>query len=278
MNPADLHQEALRQQLLLRALWRDARPGAVAGWLRDGARTPRGLQAYQAHAGALAERALAAAYPTLQQLLGAASFAALARAHWHAEPPARGDIGLWGAALPGCIAVDAQLADEPCLADVARLEWAVHLAASAADATPATGLEQLADVDPAALWLQLQPGTALVVSPHPIVTLWHAHRSDADDRFAPVRAAFAAGTGEAALVRRRGWRTEVLALEAGSARFTAALLAGQSLARALQEAGDDFAFEPWLLDALQCGALAAVRGTGDAPALAARRVTPSGGR
>jgi hypothetical protein len=28
--------EALRQQMLLRALWRDARPGVVEGWLRDG--------------------------------------------------------------------------------------------------------------------------------------------------------------------------------------------------------------------------------------------------
>ncbi|WP_425261352.1 putative DNA-binding domain-containing protein [Rubrivivax sp. RP6-9] len=258
MTGVDLHKEALRQQLLLRALWRDARPAVVSGWLRDGARAPRGLQAYQAHAGALAERALAAAYPTLQQLLGDTSFAALARAHWHAEPPERGDIGQWGAALPGCIAADAQLADEPYLADVARLEWAVHLAACAADAAPATGLERLADAEPAALWLQLQPGTALVRSPHPIVTLWHAHRSDADDRFAPVRAAFAAGSGEAALVRRCGWRTEVLALDAARAGFTAALLAGQTLAGALEAAGDGFAFEPWLLDALQCGALAAV--------------------
>ena len=64
-----LHKEGLRQQMLLRALWRDARPGVVTGWLRDAPeRSARGLQAYQANAGALAERALAAAYPTLVQL------------------------------------------------------------------------------------------------------------------------------------------------------------------------------------------------------------------
>jgi hypothetical protein len=277
MTPADLHKEALRQQTLLRALWRDARPGVVAGWLRDGAGTPRGLRAYQDHAAALAERALAAAYPTLQQLLGDAAFAALARAFWHAEPPACGDIGQWGAALPGFVAADAQLAGEPYLADVARLEWAVHRAASAADARPVTGLERLAHGDPAALWLQLQPGSTLLSSPHPVVTLWQAHRGlagrgagdmsgylpgdlpgDTTDPFAPVRAAFAAGTGEHALVRRSGWRTDVLALDAGTARFTAALLAGRTLSDALHAAGTGFDFEPWLLDALRGHALAAV--------------------
>ena len=67
-------REALRQQMLLRALLGDARPGVVAGWLRDGPRVDAGLAAYRANAGALAERALAAAYPTVQQLLGEVSF------------------------------------------------------------------------------------------------------------------------------------------------------------------------------------------------------------
>ena len=50
-------KEALRQQMLLRALWRDAPPGVVGGWLRGAPeRWRRGLQVYQANAGALAER------------------------------------------------------------------------------------------------------------------------------------------------------------------------------------------------------------------------------
>ena len=35
VNAAAEQKEALRQQMRLRALWRDARPGVVAGWLRD---------------------------------------------------------------------------------------------------------------------------------------------------------------------------------------------------------------------------------------------------
>jgi hypothetical protein len=257
----DLKKEALRQQMLLRALWRDARPGVVAGWLRDGPRFERGLQVYRANAGALAERALGAAFPTLVQLLGAASFAALARAFWHAEPPLQGDVGEWGAGLPGFIAAAEQLVDEPYLADVARLEWAVHGAERAADSVPVQGIEHLARTDPARLRVLLQPGTALLVSAHPIVAIWQAHRIDTDqapDRFAAVRKAFAAGLAQTALVRRQGWRAEVLALDAGTAAFTAALLAGHDLAAALQQAGDGFDFETWLLAALQEGTLAAV--------------------
>lgn len=256
---ADRQKEALRQQMLLRALWRDARPAVVGGWMRDGARFERGLQAYQAHAGALAERALGAAFPTVAQGLGDESFAALARAFWHADAPRHGDIAQWGAALPDFIAADAQLADVPYLADVARLDWAVHQAEQAADGRGAAqDLSLLGALDPALLRLVLAPGTCVLASAHPVVTLFHAHRSTAADRLAPAREALAAGRAETALVRRHGWAAAVSALSAPTARFTAALLAHAPLAQALAAAGEDFAFEPWLIDALQTGLLDAV--------------------
>ena len=270
-------KEALRQQMLLRALWGDARPGVVAGWLRDGPREgsiARGLAVYRTNASAAAERALAAAYPTLQQLLGDDAFAALARACWLRHPPTAGDLGLWGAMLPAFIADAETLVDEPYLADVAHLEWAVHEAERAADAVPAQGLERLGSDDPAALVLRLAPGTAVVVSRHPIVTIWQAHRSTAADRFAPVRAAFQAGAGVCALVARDGWRATVRALPPAEARFTQAVLAGRSLGDALGDGchpaspsapaatGEAFDFQAWLVAALQQQRLAAVEPAG----------------
>ena len=242
--------EALRQRMLLRALWGDARPGVVAGWLRGAPQ--RGLQAYRANASALAERALAAAYPTVAQLVGDESFAALARAFWAAAAPERGDIATWGDALSGFIAAAPQLAGEPCLADVARLDWAVHVAEQAADSptTPA-GLELLSAADPAAIGLRLAHGMALLGSPHPIASIWLAHRSDAADRFEPVRAAFARGGGESALVWRDGFRPVVSALPEPAARFTASVIDGDSLAHALEQAGAEFAFDHWLQQALR---------------------------
>jgi len=262
-TPAARDREALRQQMLLRALWHDARPGVVAGWTRDGDRFARGLQAYQANAGALAERALAAAYPTVMQLLGDESFAGLSRAFWHRHPPLLGDVARWGAELPAFVAAAEQLAEEAYLADVARLDWAVHCAHTAADGPPApVGLHLLAQADPAGLWLHLQPGTAVVASPHPVVSIWQAHHItsvDGTDRFGPVREALAAQQAEVALVHRQGWRVQVMALPAADQVFVQAVLAGQPLATALAASSEttvDFDFERWLVRALQGGWLA----------------------
>jgi len=260
MSAIDTQREALRQQMLLRALWRDARPGVVEGWLRD---TPagkrRGLAAYRANAGALAERALGAAYPTVVQLLGAESFAALARAFWQARPPLHGDIGEWGADLASFVAADAQLASEPYLADVSRLDWAVHQAERADDDdAPALGLERLADSDPSALQLQLRSGMAVVLSEHPVASIWLAHRSDAAARFDQVREAFAQGRREAALVQRDGVAARVRLLALDAARFTSHLLAGHPLGTALDQAGPDFDFEAWLIDNLRHNGIRAV--------------------
>ena len=257
MNPAD--NEALRQQMLLRALLGDARPGVVAGWLQP-RHVQRGLAAYKANAGALAERALAAAFPTLQQLLGDESFAALARDFWRRHPPVAGDITLWGETLPAFITDAQTLADEPYLPDMARLEWALHRVQTAPDAPAGAplGLELLATQDPATLRLHLPAGSTVLLSSWPVFSLWQAHQSSAEDRFDAVRVALGQGRGEQGLVTRSGWVPQVLALPASEACFTAALLAGQSLAQALQEVGDGFDFEAWLIAALQQQRLVAV--------------------
>ena len=254
-------REAQRQQLLLRALLGDDPPEVLARWLRESttaAGLDRGLAAYRSNAGAHAERALAAAYPTLVQLLGHEAFAALASAFWQQQPAAAGDLGLWGAELCSFIAGIESWRSEPYLPDVARLEWAVRLAERAADAAPPQGLERLADCEPETLFLHLSPGTTLVDSAHPVVTLLLAHRSAAADRFAPVRAAIQAGAAECALVERQGWRAVPRSLPPDEARFARAVLAGRSLADALDAAGAAFDFQAWLIAVLQRGGLAAV--------------------
>lgn len=252
MSDVPRQREALRQQQLLRALWQPGAAVALPLWLRESGETAsEAVAAYRGNAAAIAQRALASAFPTVQQLLGDESFAQLARALWHHAPPVRGDLACWGEALPGWIEDDAQLAGEPYLADVARVDWAVHTIEQAADVdrTPA-GLAMLAEHDPAQLRLRLRPGLALVSSRWPVVTIWQAHRRSDADRFAAVRAAFAAGVAEHALIARSGWLAQVDALDAGAAAFTAALLRGVSLGAALEAAGDAFAFEPWLQRAL----------------------------
>jgi hypothetical protein len=258
------HQrEALRQRQLLRVLWRDADSGVLQGQARaPGAHALReGVAAYRGNAAAVAERALAGTYPTVAELVGEESFAALARAFWSQHPPQRGDLCEWGAALPGFIDASPQLADEAYLADVARLEWRVHLATRANDApSAAPALDALATTDPVRLRFALVPGSALLTSRWPVASIWLAHRRPPDDaeRFADVRAAFAAQRGEHAFVWRDGLAVRTAALGDADARFVRALLSSAPLAAALDAAGADFAFDRWLANALVSRQLAAV--------------------
>lgn len=252
-----LEREAQRQQWLLRALWRDAGAAeAAAPWLRDAAsRQQRGLQAYRINAAASAERALTSAYPTVAALLGQESFGALARDLWRRHAPQSGDLGVWGAALPAFIADSESLASEPYLADSAQLDWRVHCASRAADAPTAPPvLDALGTHAPEALVVRLAPGTALVSSAWPVGAIWQAHQPGQDGnagRFDDVQAALAEGRGENALVRREDFAVRVDALDASAAAFTRACLEGATLAQALDAGGETFAFDQWLVRALQ---------------------------
>ncbi len=236
----------------------------------------RGLKAYQTNGRALAERTLRAAYPVLAQLLGADSFAALSRAFWHAHPPVRGDLAQWGGDLAGFVSASEQLTEEPYLADVARVEWAMHTCAGCADraADPAT-FQLLVEHDPAALRLVLASGCAVLQSAWPVASIVTAHRhtnSDADanananadnrvaahraikgpvdvdtparsrqpvhalSRFEAVGEKLRAGIAETAVVWRAGYQPQVREAMPGEAKLLAALLDNRSLDEAVQGA------------------------------------------
>jgi Putative DNA-binding domain len=272
--------EAQRQQSLLRVLWRQDDPSTLLPHLQYPAAALRGLLAHQAHAGAQAQRALAAAYPTLQALISADSFADLARDFWMRTPPHQADLARWGETLPDFLQASKALRSEPCLPDVARLEWAVHQAHCAADVPASTqGLETLAQQHPRQVQLVFASGSCLISSAHPVVSIWQAHQpanqpanqpatglsgqspaagadatTEPTARFAQVRAAYARGQPQHALVYRQGWRVQVCSLPALALPFTRSLLRGHSLGAALEavcEAGFDF--QAWLLGGLRGG-------------------------
>ena len=259
--------EAARQQALLEAFATpDADPSRLA--LREtGARAARGLEAYRANAEAIAERALAAAFPTVQAMVGADAFRYLARDCWRAHPPRRGDLGEWGAEFPAWLAAQAALAEWPWLADSARLDLALHRCERAADAVfDAASLARLETTDPAQLWLQLMPGIALLRSDWPIASLHAAHQLEADaaePAFEAVREAIAAARGESALVARAGWRAVVHRLDPASADWTQSLLDGENLDAALARAGIGFDFAAWLTRALRTSWLKGVAAAND---------------
>lgn len=259
-------REAQRQQALIAALWAPAaEPAAMPGWQLDNERARRGLAAYRANAGAIAHRALQAAFPRLERMLGDEALPALARAFSREHPPERGDLGTWGEALPAWLAAQPSLAEWPWLADAARLDWAVHQAERATDeALDAESLSLLSSRDPGDLVVDLCAGTAVLASAWPVVDLHHAHASGAaDEALAAARAAVAAGAAQTALVWRRGWRAEVAPIDPAGGAFTTALLGGARLGAALAQAGEALDFGGWLARAVGDAWLKCVRPAND---------------
>lgn len=225
----------------------------------------RGLQAYQSHGLALAARALGAAYPVIAELMGEENFAALTPHFWRAHPPPTGDMGCWGDGLADFLAAAPQLVDEPFLADVARVEWALHRASSATDASPdLASLALLSAEAPATPSLTLSPGVWLLACAYPVVSLIHAHRLPPEDRnpaLARTAALLAHGTGENALVWREGFRPMLRTISAAELTLLAALQAGTSLEAALiqthladdNNSGAAFDFTGWLTHSANTG-------------------------
>ena len=251
--PASL--DATRQQALLVAFSAASTNPDGLGLRERGERAARGLEAYRANAQAVADRALAAAFGTVQALVGAEDFSHIACEFWRAHPPTRGDMGEWGGAFPAFLAAHRALAAWPYLADCARLDLALHRNERAADAVlDAASLGLLESADPARLQLLLVPGCELLESAWPIATIHRAHHvapDESDAAFAEVRGAIAQGRGEAVWVVREGWRATAQALDAPTCRWLRAVLAGASIDAALVAAGDDFEFAAWLTTALQ---------------------------
>lgn len=210
----------------------------------------RGLKAYASNGHMLAERALGAAFPVLAQLIGQESFSALARAFWHAQPPVRGDLAIWGADLPAFLENSAQLQDEPYLPDVAKVEWALHGAATQSDTV--ASLESLALLtthDPAALYLRLAPGIFFLRSVWPVASILGAHLYN-HPTFAQVGLLLRDQVGQDVVVWREGWRPREKEAQPGELVFLRHLQDGLSLGAALTGA-PELNFETWFPAAVQ---------------------------
>jgi hypothetical protein len=223
----------------------------------------RGLQVYKANAEVLALRSLQASYPVVNQLIGDEAFTLLARDLWHHAPPTRGDVAQWGGELAALISSIPQLAEEAYLPDVARIEWALHKAATAADATAdLASLALLTQHDPDALTLQLAPGSTVLHSSHPAASVVTAHLY-ASPTFDEIGHKLRAQTAESALVWRQGLRPMVTACPQADALFVQSLLQGGSLVAALEAsssaADSAFDFNLWLPQAAQIGLLLGAR-------------------
>jgi hypothetical protein len=253
---------ATQQQALLDALFdwpgHDAAVRLALHAAGVGSQAGRGFRAYQTNGHMLAERALGAAYPVLQQMLGEESFADLARAFWHAHPPVRGDIAQWGQALAGFVAGSEQLQDVPYLPDVALAEWALHRCATAPDRDAKLGtLVLLTTQDALGLQLLLAPGVATMRSNWPLASLLLAHL-EGEPSLQTVSAELRSHMAQDIVVWRSGFQPRLRRALPGEVVLLNGLLSGLALEPALAGAtGLDFS--QWLPLAVQTGLVLGVQ-------------------
>jgi hypothetical protein len=181
--------------------------------------------------------ALAARFPAVQRIVGEEFFRAMAGVFAPAHPPRSPLIMTYGEGFPAFIETFAPAAELPYLADVARLEAARTHAFHAADATalPARAFSALGPTDLETLRIRFAPGTAIVRSSHPVVTIWAMNADEAEP--APIED----WRGEDALISREGFDVVVRRLPPGGAVFLSHLLADATLADAASAAMQDSA-------------------------------------
>jgi hypothetical protein len=226
-----------------------------AGEQRLGAR----IGLYRGSVRAARHRALASAYPVLAALGGEAWFEALALAYARAHPAHDADLNRFGATLPAFVERYETDLRYAYFGEVARLEWALHVATFAANATPlsvqqwhALGADRLASAR-----LEVHPACAALASPYAVDAIWRAHQSDGGGAW-PARV----DAPSWSLVVRPQWRPLLLThTEAAHLAFTA-IQRGATLDEALDTAfaadpGFDFAgqWRAWI----ESGALVGLR-------------------
>lgn len=226
------------------------------------------LAIYRGNALSNAHAALLLAYPVCAEVLGEECFAQLARLYWHENPASEGDLNLYGAALAECIAARDDFAELPWLADLARLEWALHEAGMAPDhqPTPFMQLASLSEAELAGTRLQFQPALCLIASSWPVASLWVQHQPEWRAVHGEVFQLDDCGP-ETALIYRDGFKPRVLAMAVAAADLLAVLQTGEALLPALSacaEAHPGFESQHVLHDIFQRGLVTAIL-PGEAP-------------
>ncbi len=229
-SPPD-QQLARTQQTFANALL-DAGQADAAATLCRGALVEERLGLYRGNLSATWRRVLGQAYPVLLALVGEAFFAGLAREYGRRYPSQDADLNRFGDGFGDFLTSFPPAAQLPYLPDMARLEWALHLAHYAPDAAglAAQALASLAPEQLEACRFSLHPACALIRSDWQVVALWQAHQQE--NAVFPQQMAGASH----ALVCRPQWQAQVLAQDAAAHAALQLLMQGKSFGVALDAA------------------------------------------
>lgn len=233
--PAPVSAEALAagQQAFATALL-DSSLATQGMWQGGEAAAAARFGVYRGSQRATWRRTLGHVYPVVLALVGEAFFSGLAREYGRQMPSDSPDLNQFGARFADFLAVFPHVAELPYLPDMARLEWALHLAHYAPDAQ---GLapEALAALSPpqleASRW-RLHPACTLLASDWQVPALWQAHQEGEGQGNYPQ----AMQAASHALVCRPRWKAQLLSLDGAAHAALVQLQQGQTFGAALDAA------------------------------------------
>lgn len=213
---------------------------ALGSWLLEGSPLPedlaglRRLALYRNNVRGSLTDVLAAAFPTVEQVVGTEFFAMTARRFLAAHPPERPELWAWGEDFPLFLSGFPPARQLPYLPDLARLEWAMSQAYFAPDADVLRP-ERLSQVTAPVLGLSFSrhPSARIVRSRFAVHGIWRAHRPGGD--LAAVNVALP----EAVLILRQDGEVKARPLADWQAIFAEALLDGLTVEAALIALPDD---------------------------------------
>jgi hypothetical protein len=222
------------QATFLRAMIGPDEPELLETIVGDGLTPAARLQIYRHHVLTSLTDVLQTTFPVICRLVDERFFRYAADAYIRQYPPLVPCLFEYGAHFPAFLAALPPCRHLEYLADVARLEWAMHTAWHAEVCAPLdpAELSSLAPHDVARLVFQFDPSVTLLDSPWPIDQIWRVHQAD-DAMYAPVNL----DAGGVSLEIRR-WDDDVGFRRLDPAIYTlrTTLAAGHTLARAAEAA------------------------------------------
>jgi hypothetical protein len=234
------------QMRLRRAVLGGDTAGIVAAILGDGLDPAARVGIYRHHAFATLGAALQSTFPVVCRLVDKRFFAYAAHEYLREHPPHSRCLVEYGADFADFLIGFAPCKELPYLADVARFEWALNIAATVRSGAPLQA-ETLATIPPdeaAYVALRLEPSLSYLASPWPIDAIWQANQ---EDEVPPIDLS---SGGTSLQIRRAGDAVAWHRLDPGTFAFRTALADGLVLAAAMSAATlKDPAFD--LTEALQ---------------------------
>jgi hypothetical protein len=204
----------------------------VAAIQGDGLDPAARVGIYRHHAFATLGDALQGTFPVVCRLVDKRFFAYAAHEYLREHPPHSRCLVEYGADFADFLARFTPCENLPYLADVARFEWALNIAATVEEETPlqAEALAAVPAQQAAYVALRLQPSLSYFASPWPIDVIWQANK---EDEVPPIDLR----SGGASLeIRRSGDAVIWQRLDPGTFAFRTALADGLVLAAAMAAA------------------------------------------